>query len=65
MKEKTDTPNKRITDAVHLSFELIGTKSPYPIVLKVVNAKYHILTSLRLYDSIFPYSSSFSFKNLT
>lgn len=48
MKEKIDTPNIRMKQAIHLSEILYGEKSPNPIVLKVVKAKYHIFTSLSI-----------------
>lgn len=48
MKENIETPNIKMKHAIHLSEILQGEKSPNPIVLKVVNAKYHILTSLSI-----------------
>ena len=45
MKENTLTPNIRIIEASHRSLRLTGWKSPYPIVDRVVIAKYHTFTS--------------------
>lgn len=48
IKEKTVTPNMRITEARRRSMELTGVKSPKPMVERVVIAKYQTLISLSI-----------------
>lgn len=45
IKEKTVTPNIKIMEAMILSDELTGVKSPKPMVERVVIAKYQTLIS--------------------